>query len=127
MNRPLRTAAILTLSFTFIALWIAFVTTGDEPLRPGGPRRWLLSVATTLLLIGTLFLTGLVTASAQEAGGWAGPRQKPAGASMAIAALVAVAALLGLVPSLRTVLWGGPAWLRWAIVGLATTTVSSPA
>jgi hypothetical protein len=85
--------------------------------------RWLLSVATTLFLMGTLFLTGLVTASAQEDRGRSGSRQKPARASIAIAALVTVGALLGLVPSLRVLLWDGPAWLRWAIVGLATTAV----
>jgi len=73
--------------------------------------------------MGTLFLIGLVMASAQEARGWAGSRQEPAGGWIAIAALVTVGALLGLVPSLRAVLWGGPAGLRWAIVGLATTTV----
>ncbi len=123
MNRSLRTAAILTLSFTFIALWIAFVTTGDEPpSHDWRPLRWLLSVVATLSLMGMLFLAGLAMASAQEAGGWAGSRQQPS-VSLAIAALLAVGALLGLVSCLRAVLWGGPAWLRWAIVGLAVATV----
>ncbi len=117
-----RTAAILALSFTFIALWIAFVTTGDEPPSyDWRPLRWLLSVVATLSLMGMLFLAGLAMASAQEAGGW-GSRQQPS-VSLGIAALLAVGALLGLVIALRAVLWGGPAGLRWAIVGLAVATV----
>lgn len=123
IDRPFRIAAILTLSFTFIALWVAFVTTGDEPLEPGTLLSWLSSVVITLFLIGVLFLTGLAAASALEDRGWGSLRQSPAEVSTAIAAGVAVGATLGLVFSLRTMLWGGPALLRWTIVGLVTATV----
>jgi hypothetical protein len=113
-----RAAAILTLLFTFIALWIAFVTTGDElPSSDWRPLRWLLSLAATFLLVGMLFPAGLVMASAQEFKGGLGFRKQPS-AALSIAALITIGALLGLVTTLRTVLWSGPAALRWAIVGL---------
>jgi hypothetical protein len=37
----------------------------------------------------------------------------------AFAALVTVGALLGLVASLKVLVFGGPAWLTWVILGLA--------
>lgn len=115
MKRPLRTAAILTLVFTYEALWIAFVTTGEERLRSEGGSQWVISLAITLVLIGMLFLAGWIIASSERGG--AG--QKPIVLSTVIAALLTVGALLGLVPYMRAVLWGGPAWLRWGIVGTA--------
>jgi hypothetical protein len=115
MKRPLRTAAILTLVFTYGALWLAFVTTGEERLRSEGGSQWIISLAITLVLIGMLFLAGWIIASSERGG--AG--QKPLGLSTVIAALLTVGALLGLVPYLRVVLWSGPVWFRWVIVGTA--------
>jgi len=123
MNRFRRPAAMLTLAFTYIALWIAFVITAGQPLGSDRPLRWPLSLATIPLLMGMLFLALRVAASVQGSGGWSGDRYISAGAAMAIAALVTIGTMLGLVASLRVVLWGGPDWLRWTIVGLATVAV----
>jgi Trk-type K+ transport system membrane component len=38
---------------------------------------------------------------------------------MAIVALVSVGAVLGLVAAFRVLLWGGPAGLRWTVLGVA--------
>jgi hypothetical protein len=119
MNRPFRTAAILTLSVTYIALWVAFVTTGDEPPESVEPSHWLLSAAASVFLVGIVYAMGLFMASIAEADAIGHPWGVPS-LSTVVFALVSVAALLGLVASLRSVLWGGPTWLRWAIVGLAT-------
>jgi hypothetical protein len=115
MKHPLRTAAILALVFTYGALWIAFVTTGEGRLKSEGGSQWVISLVITLVLIGMLFLAGWIIASSERGG--AG--QKPLELSTVIAVLLTVGALLGLVPYLRAVLWGGPAWLRWVIVGTA--------
>lgn len=123
MKRPIRTAAIVTVSFIYGVLWVAFVTIGDEPPRSEGALHWLLSLSITLVLIGMLFLAGLIVAAAQKTGGWTGSRQKAFEVPTVIAALVTVGALLGLLPCLRAVLWGGPAWLRWVIVGAAIATL----
>jgi hypothetical protein len=123
MNRPFRTAAILTLSVIYIALWVAFVTTGGEPPESAEPSHWLLSAAASVFLVGIVYAMGLFMASIEEADA----RGHPPGApdlSTVVFALVSVAALLGLVASLRSVLWGGPTWLRWAVVALATAVVA---
>lgn len=122
MNRPFRTAAILTLSVTYVALWVAFVTTGDQPPRSAEPSRWLLSAAASVFLVGIVYVMGLFMASIAEADAMGHPQGVPS-LSTVVFALVSVAALLGLVASLRAVVWGGPAWLRWAIVALATVGV----
>jgi hypothetical protein len=44
-------------------------------------------------------------------------------AQLLIAAFLLVVAVLALVQALIATLWGGPAWQRWAIVGLVTVTV----
>lgn len=122
MERSFRTAALLTLSVTYIALWVAFVTTGDQPPRSMDPSRWLLSAAASVFLIGILYVMGLFMASIAETSGRS-YRQGTLSFSTVVFALVSVGVLLGLVASLRAVLWGGPAWLRWAIVALATGVV----
>lgn len=119
MNRPFRTASLLTLIFTFVALWFAFVTSGDEPSASDWPLSWISPVLMTLFLMGALFLAELMLASTRGTGWQAGS----AGTVTMLAALIAVGALLGLMFSLRAVLWGGPAWRRWAIVGLVTAAV----
>lgn len=115
MKRSLRTAAILAVVFTYGALWIAFVTTGEDRLRTEGGLQWIISLAITLVLIGMLFLAGWIIASSE----WGGAGQKPSELSTVIVAVIIVGALLGLVPSMRAVLWDGPAWFRWVIVGTA--------
>jgi hypothetical protein len=117
VNRPLRAASLLTLAFTFIALWIAFVTTGGEPPGSDRPLHGISALLTTLFLIGVLFLAGLMATSDQNTG------EKSVGTWTMIAAIIAVGALLGLVYSLRVVLWGGSAWLRWAVAALVTVTI----
>ena len=101
--------------FTYAALWIAFMTTGDQRLRSKGVLQWLISLAITLVLIGMLFLAGWLMASSEREG----TGQNPLGLSILIVALLIVGALLGLVPYMQRVLWGGPAWFRWLIVGTA--------
>jgi hypothetical protein len=119
----MRNASLLTLVFTFIALWIAFVTTGGEPPGPDPPRHGIPALLMTLFLVGALFLAGLMAISDQKTRRSPGHRREPVGTWTVLAALIAVGALLGLVYSLRALLWGGPAWLRWAIAALVTVTI----
>jgi len=115
MKQSLRTAAILALVFTYGALWIAFVTTGEARLRSEGGSQWIISLVITLVLIGMLFLAGWIIASRE----WGGVGRTQPELSTVIIAVIIVGALLGLVPSMRTVLWGGPALFRWVVVGTA--------
>lgn len=108
MNRPFRTAAIMTLWATYGALWVVVVMMGRPPTTSQGTLRWPLSLAATLFLMGTLFVVGLLMASPARARGVRSQRQVPRRATV-VAALVTVGALLGLVASLRTVVFGGPA------------------
>jgi hypothetical protein len=62
MNRPLRTAAILTLSFTFIALWIAF----DDRRRAANLR--LAALALAFVACGDLFVAAEL--EVREGFGW---------------------------------------------------------
>jgi hypothetical protein len=119
----MRSASLLTLAFTFIALWIAFVTTGGEPPGPEQPLQWTSALLMTLFLMGALFLAGLLATSDQKSRRSLSYRRESVGTWTMIAALIAVGALLGLVYALRVVLWGGPAWLRWAIAALVTVTI----
>ena len=120
MDKRIRTAVLLTLAFSFIALWIAFVWADDRLREIDWPLSWLPPVPATILLIGGLFLAGLVVASMPGTLFQAGGSQTLMGL---VAALVVVGAVLGLVPSLAAVLWGGLAWRRWIIVALALATV----
>jgi hypothetical protein len=123
MNKRTRTATVLAFAFTFIALWIAFVTMGDEPLDAEWPLPWLPPFLATILLIGALFLAGLMVRSDQELRTQVSSAKATTAVQMFVAALVVVGAVLGLVTSLRFVLWGGPTWQRWAIIGLAIATL----
>jgi hypothetical protein len=123
MERPFRTAGLLTVSITYLSLWVAFVTTGDQPPRSVEPSRWLLSAAASVFLVGILYVTGLFMASVAETTGRGYPQGVPS-FSTVVFALVSVGVLLGLVASLGAVLWGGPAWLWWAVVALATVVVA---
>ena len=122
MGKRVKRARLLTLVFTFGALWIAFVMrpTADQPLAWSLP--WLPPLAATVLLMGVLFLAGLMVRSDRELGALAASRKPAMTGQMLVAALLIVGALLALVHSLTAALWGGPAWQRWAIVGLVTVT-----
>jgi hypothetical protein len=115
MRPSLRTAAILALVFTYGVLWIAFVATGDARLRSEGGLQWIIALLITLLLIGMLFLAGWIITSRE----WKGVGRTQPQFSTVIVAVLIVGALIGLVPSMRVVLWGGPAWFRWIVVGTA--------
>lgn len=117
MKRIHRPAASFAFMTTYLAFWFAFVTTGDTMARSIGFPRWALSLAASLLLMALLFLAGSVIASSPPSWGRAG--QQPVRASTVIVALVVVGALLGLMATLRIVLWGGPPLVRWILVGLA--------
>jgi len=54
MGRRLKTASLLTLAFTFIALWIAFVMAPTENQQVGWPLPWLPPLVATVLLMGVL-------------------------------------------------------------------------
>lgn len=121
MNHSSRAAKVLTLALGYGALWVAFVTTGGEPIAvEGGALLWMASILSSVVLMGALFLTARFLACGRRNSG----RMERAGnlpaLSTVVAALVTVGALLGLVPSLRVALWGGPSWLRWGVVAIAT-------
>lgn len=123
MGKRVQRASLLTLAFTFIALWIAFVNapTEDQPVKWSLP--WLPPLVATLLLMGALFLAGLMVRSDQELGAMATSRQPTMKVQLLVTALLVVVAVLALVQAMTATLWGGPAWQRWAIVGLVTVTV----
>jgi hypothetical protein len=123
MGNLLQTASLLTLAFTFIALWIAFVNAPAEDQVVDWPLPWLSPLAATVLLMGMLFLAGLMVRSDRELGAMAATRQPTMKVQLLVAALLLVVAVLALVQALIATLWGGPAWQRWAIVGLVTMTV----
>ncbi len=104
MNPPFRTASLLTLIVAFSALWFAFVMSGDESASDW-PRDKISPVLMTLFLMGPLFIAGLMLASTRGTGWQAGS----ATTITMLAALITVGALLGLMFSLKAVLWGGPA------------------
>ena len=122
-NNRLRTASLLTLAFTFIALWIAFVNAPAEDQGVDWPLPWLPPLAATVALMGVLFLAGLMVRSDRELGAMAASRQPTMKVQLLVAALLAVVAVLALVQAMIATLWGGPAWQRWAIVVLVTVTV----
>ncbi len=75
MNHPLRAASFLTLIVAFIALWFAFVTSGDEPASDW-PLAKISPVLMTLFLMGALgcaALAGLVWSALWVAGRMRGP------------------------------------------------------
>jgi hypothetical protein len=119
----LRTAGLLALVTTFGALWIAFVMNHHADPPPAWSLSWLPPPLAVVLLVGVLHLAGLML-DPGRVWGTIGARRRPAvDARMFAAALVAVAAMLGLVHALNATLWLGPAWRRWAIVGLASAGV----
>jgi hypothetical protein len=119
----IRTAGILTFVFSFIALWIAFVLAGGDQPDVDWPVSWLHPGAASLILMVLLFWAGYTAASDQKTRKYMNSSQKSVRVPTVIAALVVVGALLALVYSMRALLWGGPAWLRWTIVGMFTTAV----
>jgi hypothetical protein len=106
---------VLTFSLVFIALWVAFMTAGGEPQGYEGAMSLPVALGVTLALVFVLYLVGLRVATSGDVRSWNGLRHRR-GLPIALTALVAVGAMLGLVASLRALLWGGPLWLRWSIV-----------
>jgi hypothetical protein len=123
MNGRVRRAGILTFVFAYGALWIAFVMAGDRSAEADWPLRWLPPAVAVILLVGTLFLAGLMAMPDAEMRRQTGSSPVSPIARQAVAAVLMVGAVLGLVSALEALLWGGPDWLRWTIVGLAIVTV----
>ena len=118
MNRPCRTAAIITLWAAYGALWVVVAMIGRPSTTSPGALRWVLSAAATLLLTGTLFVVGLLRASRVGASAAESKGQVLTCATV-VAAVVTVGALLGLVAFLRVLVFGGPDWVTCLILGLA--------
>jgi hypothetical protein len=115
--------APLTYVFVYGALWIAFVMTGGERQVVDVDLSWPLGAAATVILVGVLRVIGRYISSTRRSLGWNGYRRRPGPAAIAIVALVLAATELGLVVALRSMLWRGPTWLRWSVVGLAIFTM----
>ncbi|MBN1996994.1 hypothetical protein JW935_05535 [candidate division KSB1 bacterium] len=123
MKDKTRTATVLTVVCGYVALWIAFVVAGENPpTSTGSPHRFF-AVTAVPVLIGILFLAGLILASTRGGDEWPDSRPKPAVTWMPVAVLLIIGTMFGLVAAFKIVLWFGPVWVRWAIVGMAVTIV----
>lgn len=89
MAKRVKTASLLMLVFTFLALWIAFVNAPDEGQQVNWPGSWLPPLAATVLLMGVSFVAGLLVRSDRELAAMALSRRPAMTVRMLFAAFLA--------------------------------------